>query len=931
MPDQTNLPWYKKVDLEKGEKIFIAIMIVVMVLASAYIARGTFNYSDIVNEQYGGVHDTAQKWTLSKVMETVSSAIVPLLCTIAMIISSVIMIALDVLRVVSHRRLRGLLIMAFFAVDSIFYSFVRSDILYLFFGNREFFRTLEEISYIGIPVFVTAFFFRGFKLHFPTFLRNVFYINCVVALVNIFTYPFWGKYHDTFYFINVIWKLIVIIVLMVMLVKWKKIRPEQRKILLDELGLAFLFISIASSPVPNLPAEFAWLNTLKILSITAYFILLDGMHSQIMIGEYRFSVEKNEKMLMEKNESLEIAKKEADDAKEEAVLANEAKSRFLANMSHEIRTPINAVLGMDEMILRESKDKSIREYAADIKSAGQTLLSLINEILDFSKIESGKMELAPGDYEFAQMITDLTNMIAVRARAKDLEFILKIDNDIPCKLFGDDVRLRQCIMNILTNAVKYTPEGSVTLVANGKKEEDKFLLHIEVIDTGIGIKEEDIPKLFQEYERIEESRNRNIEGTGLGMNITLSMLKLMDSHLQVKSVYGEGSTFYFDVYQGIVDETPVGDIAVRREKMAEEMGAHDAFIAPDAKILVTDDNAMNRKVFKNLLKATQMQIDEAESGPQAIELAKENRYNIIFMDHMMPDMDGIEAMHRIKELPAGSPNENTPIYVLTANAVAGAKEMYMEEGFDGFLSKPVVSDKIEEVLKLKLPAELILPAPEGEGMGGDSAEVSGPPADLPNVDGLDWNFAWLHLPGEDMLTDSVKQFYDLIEVHGGKLQNFYDKLPEELDNYRIQVHGMKSSAATIGIVPLAGMAKILEFAAKDENIDRIHAVHDTFIAEWYTYLDKLDGVFGIVKPAEDADSDLPAADYTLTVAICGMLKEAMEDFDVDKADEYVLKLKEYSYPEGTKDIIKQLAGAVSDLDSDLVNELCDKITENGEW
>ena len=222
------------------------------------------------------------------------------------------------------------------------------------------------------------------------------------------------------------------------------------------------------------------------------------------------------------------------------------------------------------MILREAKDKSIREYAFDIRSAGHTLLSLINEILDFSKIESGKMEIVPVEYDFAELITNLVNMIMARAEAKNLDFIMQIDENIPSRMFGDDVRIRQCVTNILTNAVKYTPEGSVTLRARGEKDGDDCLLTVEVEDTGIGIKEEDIPKLFKEYERIEESRNRNIEGTGLGMNITREMLSLMDSRLEVKSVYGEGSTFWFTIRQPVIDATPVGDIAARHAQSAEE-------------------------------------------------------------------------------------------------------------------------------------------------------------------------------------------------------------------------------------------------------------------------------------------------------------------------------------------------------------------------
>lgn len=531
------------------------------------------------------------------VIRTVQESLLPLLCGIAIIICAVIMLALDFLRMIQHKRRRGLVIVALFALDAIFYSFIRTEIFFVFLGNRHFFRTLEEISYILMPVIVTGFFFRGFKIHFPKEMRVLFYSSCLVAFLDLITFSHWGDYHELLYFVNIAWKVLIIFLLMLMLVVWKRRMPQTRQITMDEAALICLAISILANPTQNEIAGLPVLDKIKMLAITAYFIFMAVQHIQIMLGDYRRGVEANEHKLEEINANLVVEHEKAEAAKEEAILANEAKTRFLANMSHEIRTPINAVLGMDEMILRETKDASIRAYAFDIRSAGRTLLSLINEILDFSKIESGKMEIVPVEYDFAELINNLVNMIRSRAEAKNLDLCLEIDENIPQKMFGDDVRIRQCVTNILTNAVKYTPEGSVTLRAKGERDGDDFLLHFEVEDTGIGIKEEDIPKLFKEYERIEESRNRNIEGTGLGMNITLEMLRLMGSRLEVKSVYGEGSTFWFVLRQSVVDETPVGNIQERHMENAEDFDYAQAFIAPDAHILVVDDNAMNRKVL----------------------------------------------------------------------------------------------------------------------------------------------------------------------------------------------------------------------------------------------------------------------------------------------------------------------------------------------
>ena len=318
-------------------------------------------------------------------------------------------------------------------------------------------------------------------------------------------------------------------------------------------------------------------------------------------------------------------------------------------MSHEIRTPINAVLGMDEMILRESNEPQIKEYAMDIYMAGQTLLSLINDILDFSKIESGKMEIVPVEYDVSSLIHDLANMTIQRAKAKNIKVEVEASHEIPARLFGDDVRIRQVLTNILTNAVKYTHEGSVWLRISYQRKKDTAALTFEVEDTGIGIKKEDLPKLSAEFERIEEDRNRNIEGTGLGINITIQLLELLGSRLQVESEYGKGSKFYFELEQKIVDDTPIGDFESRVHQIAENYNYNTKFCAPDAKILVVDDNAVNRKVLRSLLKETQIQVTDADGGAACLELAFQNHYDLIFLDHMMPEMDGIETLHHLKE------------------------------------------------------------------------------------------------------------------------------------------------------------------------------------------------------------------------------------------------------------------------------------------
>lgn len=378
----------------------------------------------------------------------------------------------------------------------------------------------------------------------------------------------------------------------------------------------------------------------------------------------------------------------------EADKANQAKSEFLSKMSHEIRTPINAVLGMNEMITRECKDEQILEYANNIQISGKTLLGLINDILDVSKIEAGKINLVEVNYEFLPMITDLTNMIQPKAKDKGLEFVTNIDQRIPVIMYGDDLRIRQIIINILTNGVKYTQTGSVALtVGFEKKDESTVCLLVSVKDTGMGMKAEDMEKLSKPFERLDEEKNRNVEGTGLGMNITTNLLKLMHSELKVESVYGEGSCFSFVLEQKVVDWKPISDCA--QKQVSQD--AENVLIAPDKTVLVVDDVAMNQAVVKALLKRTQIQVDVASSGMECLELIKQKRYDCILMDHMMPEMDGVETLEKVREYEQDGPH--IPVIALTANALSGQEVFYKEHGFDGYLTKPIQGAILEKALR----------------------------------------------------------------------------------------------------------------------------------------------------------------------------------------------------------------------------------------
>lgn len=705
--------------------------------------------------------------------------------------------------------------------------------------------------------------------------------------------------------------------------------------------------------------------------------------------------------------------------------ASHMKSDFLANMSHEIRTPMNAVIGMAEMALREDISPSAKNYISQIKSSGQALLTIINDILDFSKIESGKMDINETDYEPMSLINDVVNIIMTRISNKKLELTLDVNPDLPHELHGDNIRVKQIIVNLANNAVKFTDSGNVHLKIDFKQtKEDQIILKAEIADTGSGIKKQDMAKLFQSFQQVDSKRNRNIEGTGLGLAICKQLLSLMDGEIQVNSVYGEGSTFSFSLPQKIVNKTPSierhtekmtaaglvdnkyiakemetdilrfgveyfrieseEELSILEEKEARylfveqplftdtvynfienhpditgvvlvnfratrtynlpnirvikkplytlslasifhgediytefsQMEADDFdFTAPDAEILVVDDNAINLTVVEGLLAPLDMKIETALSGKEAVAKIMGKRYDIIFMDHMMPEMDGIETTRVVRRM-LGE-NGEVPIIALTANAVDGSKDIFISEGMDDFVPKPIELRVIISKLKTWLPKEKLIRKTSDENTH-KSVELK-PQISIP---GLDVPAAMRLLGGEELFWPVLKEYYRVLERKHALIQKYEQE--EKWKEYTIEVHTLKSSSRQIGAHELASIAEHMEAAGNAQDAKLIHETTPEMLKKYMEYKDILKPYF-TKEEVEKTGGQINAKELKEFFV---RLREAMDNLDMDAMEDAVKDMDIYSYSGEHKEFYEDIKNAVEDIDIEQCEEIIGKWEES---
>ncbi len=638
--------------------------------------------------------------------------------------------------------------------------------------------------------------------------------------------------------------------------------------------------------------------------------------------------------LSQAKEALQQKSVELEAARSAVEKAEYARDIFLANMSHELRTPINTILGLNELILRESQEEAVKEYARDIRQAGNILLALVSDILDFSKLEADKMELTEGIYDVSSLLNDLINSISVQLRRKKLDLVLEIAQDIPYKLFGDEIHIRQIIGNLLSNAVRYTEKGRITLHLSWKElPKDSIEIYVIVKDTGIGIKDEDIPKLFKAFQRMDSTVRSKDDRTGLGLAITQRLIEMMGGRLEVQSVYGKGSAFSFKIVQKVVDREPLGDFEKQyKDSLRSIEDYHEKFIAPMGRILIVDDNSMNLAVAQGLLKGTRMQIDVAASGEECLELIKRKTYHLICMDHMMPVMDGVQTLHAIRAL-EGNPSRDIPVIALTANAVAGARELYLKEGFQDYLTKPIDADKFENMLIEYLPSNVVYLT--------NNRNISDEYEETQEEGEFDIRESQLYLMGFN-LRNGLRYMGGDKALYGKVLRDFHSILQEketalkdflqkgDMPGYTIIVHSLKGNARNVGADDLADEAFELEKMAKAGQLEDVtvrspilFGMMNTMRNSLRVYLETEDaGEKAEQTTEEESIGKITEEEWTRALQ---ELAARLDDFYWESAAVKIRELKCYDRPESDKKMLRLCEKAVKDYAYDIALEVVNAV------
>ena len=604
-----------------------------------------------------------------------------------------------------------------------------------------------------------------------------------------------------------------------------------------------------------------------------------------------------------------------EEARIKAEEANTAKSRFLANISHEIRTPINTIMGMNEMILREDATEVPRNYyesiigfSKDIQAAADSLLSLVNDILDISQIESGNMHLDEHGYNLKDLLSNIISGIRVGVEAKELRFNVQVDKNLPVKVYGDTNKIRQILNNILSNAVKNTEEGEINFTVEmlERRQEDCKIRFI-VADTGVGMKPEEMERLFSAFELLDVVKSSNIQGSGLGIEISRHFAKMLGGILKCSSEYGRGTTFTLEINQKVVENSVIGDFEETEEP--PKKGAYVArFIAPDVSVLVVDDNPMNLSVIRGLLAATKMYIVTVASGEECLQKLEEANYDIVLLDHMMPGMDGIETVGKIRES-----GKTIPVIALTANYISNGDEYYTSKGFDGYLPKPVDGATLERTIRKYLPNNVVMDVDELDAPV-QSMELPDEYAWLEDVEGLSVEDGITFSGGADGFINALQMFVETLDAN----VNIIDKAFKDKDIkfYTVKVHALKSSARIIGATDLSEQARLLEEAGKTYNFDFIKENNGRLISDYKAFKEKLSL---LIKVEDDVDKPL-ISDEELEGAI-EALKELAPQMDYDAIEMVLEQVHEYRLPKDSADVIHEVEKTLKTFDWDKMEEI----------